>query len=135
MIRINLLSEARAVAVMEMIWTDRAETAAYTSLNKDEYIDRMQYRLVQGEPLADEAMRLAVAVAVTLECRDACRVDLRCDAAGRLAFLEVNPLPGLHPVRSDLPIMARMVGIEYDQLLGRIVDAAAARAGLCERVA
>ena len=127
--------EARAVAVMEMIWTDRAETAAYTSLNKDEYIDRMQYRLVQGEPLADEAMRLAVAVAVTLECRDACRVDLRCDAAGRLAFLEVNPLPGLHPVRSDLPIMARMVGIEYDQLLGRIVDAAAARAGLCERVA
>ena len=76
-----------------------------------------------------------MAVARTLECRDACRVDLRCNAAGRLAFLEVNPLPGLHPVRSDLPIMARLSGIGYDDLLGAIIGAAVVRAGVCERAA
>jgi D-alanine-D-alanine ligase len=127
--------EARAIAVMEMAWTDRADAAAYTAVNKDEYLDRVQYSLVQGEPLADEAARLAVAVAAVLECRDACRVDLRCNAAGQLAFMEVNPLPGLHPVRSDLPIMARMAGVDYDQLLGAIVGAAVVRAGVCERAA
>jgi D-alanine-D-alanine ligase len=121
--------EARALAVMEVAWTDRAETAAYTAVNKDEYLDRVEYRLVNGEPLADEAAQLALAVAKTLECRDAARVDLRCNAAGRLAFLEVNP------VRSDLPIMARLAGVEYDQLLGAIIGAATVRAGVCERAA
>jgi D-alanine-D-alanine ligase len=116
--------DRRVVAVMEVVWTDRSEVEAYTQLNKDEYLERMEYRLVVGEPLADEAAALALAVAETLECRDAVRVDLRCDAAGRLSFLEVNPLPGLHPVRSDLPIMARLSGLAYDDLLAAIVDAA-----------
>jgi D-alanine-D-alanine ligase len=112
---------------MEVVWTDRSEVEAYTQLNKDEYLDRMEYRLVQGERLADEAAELALAVAGALECRDASRVDLRCDLSGRLQFLEVNPLPGLHPVRSDLPIMARMAGLAYDDLLDEIVTAAKER--------
>jgi D-alanine-D-alanine ligase len=125
----------RALAVMEVAWTEQAETAAYTSLNKDEYLDRVEYRLVRGEPLADEAVRLAAAVYRILGCRDAGRVDLRCDAAGKLSFLEVNPLPGLHPIRSDLPIMARLAGIGYAELLGEIILAAGVRAGVCERAA
>jgi len=120
----------RVVAVMEVVWTERSEVEAYTQLNKDEYLDRMEYRLVAGEPLADEASELALAVARTLECRDAARVDLRCDGTGRLSFLEVNPLPGLHPVRSDLPIMARLAGLPYDDLLAVIVDAAHERTEL-----
>ncbi|HSL17191.1 MAG TPA: ATP-grasp domain-containing protein [Methylomirabilota bacterium] len=117
-------TERRVVAVMEVVWTEHSEVEAYTQLNKDEYLDRLEYRLVDGEPLAVEAARLALAVAEALECRDAARVDLRCDANGRLSFLEVNPLPGLHPVRSDLPIMARLAGLAYDDLLAAIVDAA-----------
>ena len=118
---------AQVIAVMEVVWTDRSEAEAYTQLNKDEYLRRMEYRLVTNEPLADEAAVLALAVVEALECRDAARVDLRCDATGRLQFLEVNPLPGLHPVRSDLPIMAGLADISYDDLLGGIVDAAIRR--------
>ena len=118
---------ARVVAVMEVVWTDRSEVEAYTQLNKDEYLDRMEYRLVTGEPLADQAAELALAVVEALDCRDAARVDMRCDPAGKLSFIEVNPLPGLHPVRSDLPIMARMAGLSYDDLLGEIVTAAKER--------
>jgi len=122
--------DRRVVAVMEVVWTDRSEVEAYTQLNKDEYLDRMEYRLVAGAPLADEAADLALAIAEALECKDAARVDLRCDAAGRLSFLEVNPLPGLHPVRSDLPIMARLAGLPYDDLLAAIVEAAHERTEL-----
>ncbi len=120
----------RVLAVMEVLWTEHSEADAYTSLNKDDYLRRVEYRLVRDEPIADDAARLAIAVAQTLECRDAARVDFRCDAAGELAFLEVNPLPGLHPVRSDLPIMARLDGLPYEDLLAEIVNAAAGRYGL-----
>ena len=45
-----------------------------------------------------------------LSCRDAGRVDLRADAEGRLQILEINPLAGLHPSHSDLPILWTQVG-------------------------
>ncbi len=41
-----------------------------------------------------------------LECRDACRLDFRSDAAGEPVFLEANPIAGLHPTHSDLPILS-----------------------------
>jgi D-alanine-D-alanine ligase len=62
-----------------------------------------------------------------LTCRDAARVDLRCDEDGEPCFLEVNPLPGLNPVSSDLPILSGLAGISYRELLGSIVEAAARR--------
>lgn len=120
----------RVVAVLEVIFTARAETRAYTALNKDEYVDRMEYRLVTGEPLADQAGRLALACAAALGCRDAARVDIRCDATGAPNFIEVNPLPGINLVRSDLPIMARMAGMSYPELIGAIISSARRRVGL-----
>ncbi len=128
-------SASRAIAVMEVLWTKRSEARAYTALNKDEYLDRIEYRLVEDGEFAAEATRIARAVAASLECRDVARVDLRADASGRLGFLEVNPLPGLHPVKSDLPIMARLAGIAYDDLVAAVIDAAATRCGLCARAA
>src|SRR5690606_20148711 len=65
-----------------------------------------------------------------LECRDCARIDVRCDAAGTPFFLEANPLAGLHPDHSDLPIAARLAGHGYDWLINAIVSAAARRYGL-----
>jgi len=121
---------ARVVGVMEVSFTDRAEVAAYTALNKEEYIDRIAYRLLVDDPLAAPARSLALAVFAALGCRDAARVDLRCDGEGRLHFLEVNPLPGINHVRSDLPIMARLGGMPYEELIGEIVSSALTRYGL-----
>jgi D-alanine-D-alanine ligase len=121
---------ARVVGVMEVSFTDRAEAAAYTALNKDEYLERVAYRLLVDDPLAGQARTLALAVFAALDCRDAARVDLRCDGDGRLHFLEVNPLPGINHVRSDLPIMARLGGIPYRELIGAIVDSARQRYGV-----
>ena len=121
---------ARVLGVMEVSFTGRAEAAAYTALNKEEYLERVAYRLLADDPLAEQARELALAVFAALGCRDAARVDLRCDAAGILHFLEVNPLPGLNHVRSDLPIMARLAGVHYRELIGAIVDSARARYGL-----
>ncbi len=121
---------ARVVGVMEVSFTEHAEAAAYTALNKEEYLERIAYRLVADDPLVAPARALGVAVFHALGCRDAARVDMRCDEAGRLHFLEVNPLPGINKVRSDLPIMARLGGIAYEELIAEIVNSARARYGL-----
>ncbi len=65
-----------------------------------------------------------------LECRDTARIDFRSDAHGEPYFLEANPLAGLNPWHSDLPILAAQNGIEFTALIGMILDAGLARYGL-----
>ncbi len=62
-----------------------------------------------------------------LGVRDCARIDYRLDAQGRLFFIEINTLPGINPNRSVisyLPIAARSAGMEYQELLKRIIDEA-----------
>ncbi len=126
-------AETRTIGVMEVLITSGEETHAYTALNKDEYLERVTYRLVTGEPLYERARDVALAAYLGLGCRDGARVDLRCDEAGEPNFLEANPLPGLHHVRSDLPIMARLAGHDFRTLLSWIVGAAETRKLLSTR--
>jgi D-alanine-D-alanine ligase len=120
---------ARVLGVLEVSFRAGADTA-YTALNKRDYKTWVEYRMLDGEPLAQRARALALTAYAALDCRDLARVDLRCDAAGELCFLEVNPLPGLHPTYSDLPILAGRAGVPYEELLGQIVEASARRWGL-----
>lgn len=121
--------EAEVLGVMEVVFRDGTDTD-YTALNKAEWETRMDYRLLNGDALGLRAREVALAAYRALSCRDAARIDLRCDASGEPCFLEVNPLPGLHPIRSDLPILSRLAGLRYPELMGRIVAAAARRQGL-----
>jgi D-alanine-D-alanine ligase len=41
--------------------------------------------------------------------------------------MEVNPLAGLHPVHSDLPILSNMIGINYQSLIEMIMKSAIKR--------
>ena len=72
----------------------------------------------------------ALAAYHALECRDAARIDFRSNAAAEPYFLEANPLAGLHPHHSDLPILAAQNGVPYIELIGMILDAGLARYGL-----
>ncbi len=71
----------------------------------------------------DQAARAVFGV---LGCRDVARIDFRL-RDGIPYFLEMNPLPGLHPEDSDLVIMARLLGISHAQLVEDILNAALAR--------
>ncbi|MFL5395412.1 MAG: D-alanine--D-alanine ligase, partial [Myxococcales bacterium] len=64
---------------------------------------------------------------IALGCRDVARVDFRMDAQGRVYFLECNPLPGLTPGWSDLVLIAKAAGIEYNALLAEILSGAIRR--------
>ena len=118
--------KAVTLGVLEVTLKGAAEAHAYSYHNK-EYCDSLvDYRLVSG-PLADELGAVALAAWRSLGCRDGGRVDLRLDAQGKPNFIEVNPLAGLHPEHSDLPILCKLAGISYPELIGRILESA------CER--
>ena len=120
--------ESVALGVMEVLLKDNAEQNAYSYVNKERYAELVQYRLVDDQA-ARQAADIALAAWRGLGCRDGGRVDLRADAAGQPSFIEVNPLAGLHPHHSDLPIICTLKGISYHQLIGFIMDSAWKRLG------
>jgi D-alanine-D-alanine ligase len=122
-------AEVRPVAVMEVLLREQADAEVYSYRNKENFQDLVSYVLAD-DPVAREAARVAVAAHRALGCRDASRADIRCDASGQPLFMEINPLAGIHPHHSDLPIMCGLAGIGYQTLIARIVAAALRRYGL-----
>jgi D-alanine-D-alanine ligase len=115
--------------VLEIILRSEAEADVYSLTNKERCEELVEYRTVSG-PLADECRTLAVRAWRALGCVDAGRVDLRADDQGRLMVMELNPLAGLHPEHSDLPMVWTASGRQYVDLIGRIVLEACKRNGL-----
>ncbi len=118
-------SDARVVGTMELSVDPSAGDYGYAA--KQDWRSLVRYTRPEPGPLLEALERLALDAHRALECRDASRVDLRLDEHGEPAFIEVNPLPGLNPVYSDLPMLARMVGIGFEELIGSILRSALAR--------
>jgi D-alanine-D-alanine ligase len=122
-------TEARVLGVCEILLKANAEANVYSLHNKELCEDLVTY--VRGD---DGEAGLAGARALqayhALQCRDAARIDFRSDEHGEPHFLEANPLAGLNPGHSDLPILAAQNGIEFVALIGAILDAGLARYGL-----
>jgi D-alanine-D-alanine ligase len=118
--------QAQILGVMEILLEAQAEPMAYSYGNKAHYEDLVRYRLVRDKT-ARRAGEIALAAWRGMGCRDGGRIDLRCDANGRVNLIEINPLPGLDPIRSDLCILSRMAGITYPELIQGIVASALER--------
>jgi len=118
---------AQAVGTMDVLLRGEAEAEVYSYVNKEKCEELVDYRLAtDGQAL--RAQETALAVWRGLGCRDAGRVDLREDERGVPNVLELNPLAGLHPEHSDLPIVCSLAGMSYRELIRRIVDSALLRA-------
>jgi D-alanine-D-alanine ligase len=122
-------ADARALGTMEVLLLENAEAEVYSYTNKEYCEDRVVYRRVDAaaDPVVRQAETIVLDAWRVLGCRDAGRADVRCDARGAPQFMEVNPLAGLHPEHSDLPILCTRVGITYPQLIQGIVASAARR--------
>jgi D-alanine-D-alanine ligase len=117
---------AEVVGALEVVERQESGRMVYSYESKERCEELIDYRLAQDEQ-ARASGALALAAWRGLGCRDAGRVDVRMDEAGNPGFIEVNPLAGLHPTHSDLPIMWRLAGRRYPDLVGRIVDSARLR--------
>jgi len=118
---------AEVVGVMEVFLRAEAEANAYSYVNKENFQELVQYSLAP-EDAAGPCRDVALRTWRGLGCLDAGRVDLKMDGNGAVNFIEVNPLAGLHPEHSDLPIICSLVGIPFQTLIERIMASAGRRA-------
>src|SRR3569623_953392 len=115
---------ARAIGVSEIRFLPGGDPSANSYKNKMEAFAELT--LATG-PVAEQAAAVALAAWRALGCRDAGRVDVRCDAEGHPSFMECNPLAGLRPTWSELTQLAGLVGMSYETLIGSILEEALAR--------
>ncbi|MBP1856918.1 D-alanine--D-alanine ligase family protein [Rhizobium herbae] len=119
-------SASTVLGVMELVLRAEAEPDIYSYENKKHFEERVDARLAT-DTVGLAAAELALSAWRGLGCRDAGRIDMRCDADGKVNFLEANPLAGLHPRDSDLPLLARLKGLPYNALIEGIIASALSR--------
>jgi len=122
-------SNARVIGIMEIMIRKDAPVADYSYQVKCDWETLVKYEPLREGALWAQIEELALDAYRVLGCRDAARVDVRLDRDDRPSFIEINPLPGLNPVYSDLPILAAQQGWSYAGLIGAIVESARERVG------
>jgi D-alanine-D-alanine ligase len=120
---------SRVLGTMEVILRKEAEPDVYSYVNKERCEELVDYPLTldRKDPQVRGSEEVALAAWRALGCRDAGRVDVRCDRRGRAGkpqFIEVNPLAGIHPEHSDLPMICTRQGMPYVDLIRLILDSA-----------
>jgi D-alanine-D-alanine ligase len=120
---VGYADEAVVVGGMEVMTINNLP---YSVDVKENYQNYCSYKPLDAD-IADECNSVALRAWKALDAVDAGRIDLKADRNGKICFIEANPLAGLNPVHSDLPILARMYGIEYQTLLEMIMKAAIKR--------
>jgi len=115
--------EAAAIGGMEVM---TANNLPYSVEVKENYQNYCKYKPLDAD-IIDECKSVALSAWKALNAVDAGRVDLKADRNGNICFIEANPLAGLNPIHSDLPILSRMYGIEYQTLMEMIMKSAIKR--------
>jgi D-alanine-D-alanine ligase len=114
---------------MEVVFLGGEQHPVYSFEYKQDWSSKIRYDVpARLEPAQIKALeRAARECFIALGCRDVARVDFRMDDQGKVYFLECNPLPGLTPGWSDLVLIAKATGIEYDALIAEILSGAIRR--------
>jgi len=118
--------EAKVTGGMEVICRDNLPYSVEVKENYENYVRYTVY----DEDVREECDAVALGSWRALSAVDAGRVDMKADRNGRMCFIEVNPLAGLNPIHSDLPMLSRLNGMNFDTLMARIMESAKKRYGL-----
>lgn len=111
------------IGAMQVVPRKPSADFIYSLEVKRDYLNQVEYQLAD----VPDVEKVALDVWRAFGLRDVSRVDVRRDRNGVPNFIEVNPLPGVHPVNSDLIILGRLLGIRYEDLIGRVIGSAVER--------
>ena len=104
---------------------DKFYTFARITSDRLEYICPAHISAELKKKLSD----LAIKTYNSVDCRDFGRVDFRVDNKGHIYVLEINPLPSLS-TEDVFQLVAKEIGITYEQMIGKILESALKRYSL-----
>jgi D-alanine-D-alanine ligase len=104
----------------------------YSQENKRNWEERIKYEPQNSiEKSIQKAIeKYSIKAFKALELRDIARIDFRLNGANIPKIIDVNPLPGLSPYYSDLPIICKLNGKNYRYLIKTILHEALKRNSL-----
>ncbi len=115
------------IGALEITLKSNAEKNAYSYINKENCEELIEYKFVTDNELNKKLKALSIGIWKSLQCRDAGRIDFMLDSKNELNFIEINPIAGLHPEHSDLPIIFNKLNMPYIELIKRIIESASER--------
>lgn len=113
---------SKVIGALKISQKREDDIPCYTFNNKSHFDGRTHYELMQKGKILDNLSSKAQKIWSALDGRGAGRIDFRENSSGIPCLLEVNCLPGLHPVKSDLVILSEKVGLSYSALIQSILE-------------
>jgi len=119
--------------IMEIHFKHGKEFYSYkVKKNSDYYVDYTCPAKIDLM-LERKLKNMAVKICKTLEIKDVARMDLRVSQEDNNPyFLEINPLPGMARGFSDLPRIAEVADLTYEELVLHVLENAVKRSGLVQ---
>lgn len=104
----------------------------YSLETKRQWQDKVSYQPQEAIALDIQKLveKYALAAYRVLELKDLARIDFRIGSDNVPRIIDVNPLPGLSPRYSDLPIIYRLAGRSYSELVKTLLKESFKRYGL-----
>ncbi len=100
---------------------------------KDNVFDVFECPAAIDKNLGKQIKDIVLQTYNVLRCKDWSRIDIRLDKNGIPNVIEINPLPGIMPdpnENSSFPKAARVAGINYNELIQRVLFEACKRYNL-----
>lgn len=134
-------NEAEVLPIVEINYTDFPDDfvpiysyeAKWILDTKENPLDVFTCPADISQSLQEKIKKTALSCYHTLRCKDWSRIDIRLDKNGEPNIIEVNPLPGILPDPEDnscFPKAARTAGMNYSQLINKVLYVAAKRYNL-----
>lgn len=126
-------SPAKILGIMRVLPKENTQHFVYSLEMKRKWEQLLEYECPANlsPAVVQQIIVASTRIFDVLGCRDFARLDFRLGEDGNLYFLEINPLPGLNPKSSDLPIMANKLGLTYQHLILEILNSALQRYPQC----
>jgi D-alanine-D-alanine ligase len=118
--------KAKILGTMEIIIRNKSNNTIYSYESKENCETEVLYRPARDKT-AKKAEEIALKAYMAIGCLDAGRIDIRQNVQGNPEFMEINPIPGLHPLHSDLPMIATQENVSYQHLIETILASATER--------
>jgi D-alanine-D-alanine ligase len=133
--------EAQVLPIVEINYSDFPEDfipvysyeAKWILDTKENPLDVFSCPAKLNSEIETKIKQVALNAYKTLRCRDWSRIDVRMNSDNVPNIIEINPLPGILPdpkENSCFPKAARTAGISYDEMLNKVLIAAARRYNL-----
>lgn len=95
---------------------------------EDKHLDYLVCPAKIEKNLQKKLTEISFKVWKVLDVMDWCRIDIRCDRKGQPYVLEINSPPGFAPPEASMssyfPLAGRAAGINYENLLKKIIETA-----------